>query len=112
MSKLTELPDNLLNDLPDYLFDSVEKCAETLTEDELVSVIALLIEFQVVFSSGEFDIGRTGFFKHRVATPGASSCRHPLRCSSPEQRVEVERQVKNLLERNLIRLSDVHGPVQ
>ncbi len=58
--------------------------------------VKLLTEYQDVFSTGEFDIGRTSLIKHRIDTPGARPVRQPLRRSSPEQRAEVERQVHEL----------------
>ena len=58
----------------------------------------LLTEYQDVFSTGEYDIGRTGLIRHRIDTPGAHPRRQTLRRTSPEQRAEIERQVKELKE--------------
>ena len=104
--RATETPIDIKSELPEHLCDLLERCSEGLTEDELQEVIYLLIAYQDVFSTGEFDIGRTGWIRHGIDTQSARPSRLPLRRSSPEQRAEVERQVKELLERKLIRPSD------
>ena len=63
-------------------------------------------ESEQEFSAGEYDIGRTGLIRRRIGTPGARPRRQTLRRTSPEQRAEIERQVKELKERDLIRPSD------
>ncbi len=94
------------SELPEHLCDIMERCTEGLEDDEVNEVVKLLTEYGDVFSKGEFDIGRTNLIKHRIDTPGARPVRQPLRRSSPEQRAEVERQVKELQEQNLIQPSD------
>jgi hypothetical protein len=66
----------------------------------------LLVQYQDVFSSGEFDLGRTTWVKHEIDTGGAAPIRQPMRRSSPQQRAEVERQVQELLAKGLIQHSD------
>ena len=92
--------------LPEHLWDILERCSALLAEGEIEEVVKLLTEYQDVFSAGEYDIGRTGLIRHRIGTPGARPRRQTLRRTSPEQRAEIERQVKELKERDLIRPSD------
>ena len=106
MRATTETPVEVKFELPEHLCDLLERCSEGLTEDELLEVIYLLVAYQDVFSRGEFDIGRTSWIRHGIDTQSARPRRLPLRRSSPEQRAEVERQVKELLERKLIQPSD------
>ena len=80
--------------LPEHLWDLLERCSALLSEGEIDEVVKLLTEYQDVFSAGEYDIGRTGLIRHRIGTPGASPRRQTLRRTSPEQRAEIERQVK------------------
>ncbi len=94
------------NVVPDHLCDLMERCSKGLENEEVTEVVKLLSEYEDVFSKGEFDIGRTSLIKHKIDTPGAHPIRQPLRRSSPEQRAEVDRQVKELLDRNLIQPSD------
>jgi hypothetical protein len=77
-----------------------------MNEEDTRRVERLLIQYQGVFSSGEFDIGRTTWVKHGIDTGGAAPIRQPLRRSSPTQRAEVERQVEELLAKGLIQPSD------
>ena len=92
--------------VPEHLCDVLERCSALLEEDEIEEVVKLLAEYQDVFSAGEYDIGRTGLIRHSISTQTARPVRQSLRRSSPEQRAEVERQVKELKKRNLIRPSD------
>jgi len=92
--------------LPDHLEELYEKCTTHLDPRAKEEVLDLLINYQDVFSRGEFDIGRTPWVKHSIDTQGAQPIRQPLRRSSPTQRAEVERQVSELLDRGLIEPSD------
>ncbi len=105
-AKLSVQSEAEVNVLPEHLCELIERCSEGLEEDEVSDAVKLLTEYQDVFSTGEFDIGRTSLIKHRIDTPGARPVRQPLRRSSPEQRAEVERQVHELQERNLVQPSD------
>ena len=84
----------------------LERCSALLSEGEIEEVSKLLTEYQDVFSTGEYAIGHTGPIRHHIGTPGARPRRQTLHRTSPEQRAEIERQVKELKEINLIRPSD------
>jgi len=92
--------------LPDYLNELAERSTAGLGDEDKKMVIDLLIRYQDVFSSGEFDIGRTTWVKHSIETGDARPVRQRLRRSSPQQREEVERQVQELLAKGLIQPSD------
>ena len=92
--------------LPEHLWDILARCSVLLAEGKIEEVVKLLTEYQDVFSAGEYDIGRTGVIRHRIGTPGARPRRQTLRRTSPEQRAEIERQVKELKERYLLWPSD------
>jgi hypothetical protein len=92
--------------VPQYLEDLLNRSTEGMNEEDTRRVERLLIQYQGVFSSGEFDIGRTTWVKHSIDTGGAAPIRQPLRRSSPTQRAEVERQVEELLAKGLIQPSD------
>ena len=57
-----------------------------LEESKRHKVERLLIEYQDVFSTWEFDIGRTTLVQHSIDTGDATPIRQPLRRSSPQQR--------------------------
>ena len=92
--------------LPEYLEELAAKSTEGMEEVERRRVIELLIRYQDVFSSGAYDIGRTKLVKHTIDVGGARPIRQPLRRSSPQQRAETEKQVKELLETGMISPSD------
>ena len=92
--------------LPEHLRELAEQSTDGLEESERGKVERLLVEYQDVFSTGEFDIGRTTLVKHSIDTGDAAPIRQPLRRSSPQQREEVERQVQELLSKGLIQPSD------
>lgn len=103
---VTEESIELESGIPEHLLDMIERCCGELEESEVEKVVSLLTEYQDVFSTGEFDIGHTDLIRHSIDTQGAHPIRQRLRRSSPEQRTEVERQVKELKERGLIQPSD------
>ena len=92
--------------MPDHLRELFEQSIVNLDSAESEGVKELFVEYQDVFSQGEFDIGRTKLVKHRIDTQDARPIRQPLRRQSPVQRAEVERQVSELLDKGLIQPSD------
>ena len=84
----------------------MERSICNLGSDDRERVVKLLFKYQDVFSSGEFDIGRTTWVKHSIDTGDATPIRQALRRQSPKQRDEVERQVQELLAKGLIQASD------
>ena len=93
-------------EVPEHLTDLVNQSAKDLGPEDTERVTNLLIDYQDVFSKGEYDIGRTNFVKHSIDTENARPIRQPLRRSSPQQREEVERQVGELLDKGMIQPSD------
>ncbi len=66
----------------------------------------LLYKYSDVFSSSSYDIGRTDITKHHIHTGDAVPVRQPPRRKPPDQRVEIERQVQDLLKEGLITKSN------
>ena len=95
-----------LGEMPIYLEELARRSTEDMEEVEKEMVESLLVRYQDVFSSSEFDIGRTTWVKHSINTGDAAPVRQPLRRSSPQQRAEVERQVHELLAKGLIEPSN------
>ncbi|XP_072039250.1 uncharacterized protein [Amphiura filiformis] len=79
--------------MPPYLEELARRSTDGLDLGDRAKVKGLLIAYQDVFSSGEFDIGRTTWVKHNIDTGDAAPIRQRVRRSSPQQRAEVERQV-------------------
>ena len=88
--------------LPEHLTELAAQSTAGLDQGECEKVERLLVEYQDVFSTGEFDIGRTTLVKYSIDTGDAAPIRQPLRRSSSQQREEVERQVQELLSKGLI----------
>ncbi len=92
--------------VPDHLQDLMERCTDGLDEEDTDAVKSLLSRYSDVFSTGDYDIGRTTLVKHRIDTGDAAPIRQPLRRASPEKRAEIEKQVSELLDKKLIEPSD------
>jgi len=63
----------------------------------------LLRDYGDVFSSGDNDVGLTGVARHEIPlTAGTVPIWQPTRRLGPEKEKEVNRQVRDLLDRGLI----------
>jgi len=63
----------------------------------------LLCEYKDVFSSGNHDVGLTSAVRHEIPlAAGTTPDRQPTRRLGPEKEKEVSRQVRDLLDRDLI----------
>nr|XP_054748046.1 uncharacterized protein LOC129253648 [Lytechinus pictus] len=79
-----------------------------LTESERRQALELLESYSDIFSSGPEDVGETDFLHHRIHTTTETPTRQRAYRTSPSMRVEIQRQVDDLLERNIIEES--HSP--
>ena len=86
----------------DHMKDLISRTVAGLDSQYHEQVEKLLTDYSDVFSSSTYDIGRTDKIKHQIHTGDAVPVRQPPRRKPPEQRIEIERQVKNLLEEGLI----------
>ncbi len=93
-------------EVPEHIQELETRCTENMCPEDVTKVTSLLRDYQDVFSKGEYDLGRTTLVKHRIETKGTPPIRQPLRRSSPEKRLEIERQVTELLDKRLIEPSD------
>ena len=83
-----------------------EHSAEQLTEEESHAVAKLLHRHEDIFSLSEQDLGRTKLIKHDVDTGNARPIKQQPRRASPSKHVEIERQVEDLLQRDIIKKSN------
>ena len=57
------------------------------------------------FALSEQDLGKTNLTKHHIDTGNARSIKQHLRRTAPPKRVEIERQVEDLLRRDIVKKS-------
>ena len=57
------------------------------------------------FALSEQDLGKTNLTKHHIDTGNARSIKQHLRRTAPAKRVEIERQVEDLLQRDIVKKS-------
>ena len=88
--------------VPDHLEDLWKETSAGLSETEQEAVARLLIKYQDVFSKDDFDIGRTKLVKHSIYTGTSAPIKQRPRRAPGMNRSEINKQVKDLLERNLI----------
>ena len=86
--------------VPEFLTDLLHETLEDLPEDP--GVPKMLGTFQDVFASTNSDLGRTGWTKHGIVTKPVQPSKLPARRAPIAQQKEIDRQVKDLLERGLI----------
>ena len=92
--------------LPGPLKELWERSAEQLTEEEGHAVVKLLHRHKDMFSLSEQDLSRTKLIKHHIDTGDARPIKQQPRCASPSKHVEIERQVEDLLQRDIIKKSN------
>ena len=99
-----EQPDQDGVGLPDHLTSLFARAKENcpgLEQEEQLS--ALLIKYQDVFSKGAEDMGRTTLVEHSIpVVEGTRPIRHPPRRLGSEKEAEAEKQVQELLAKELI----------
>ena len=95
-------PEELAHHVKDLYKETISK----LDNEYHSQVAELLMDYSDVFSSGTYDIGKTGMIKHHIHTGDAVPVRQPPRRKPPDQREEIERQVKGLLSEGLITRSN------
>ena len=82
-------------------------CQICETDDQFARLAVLLIAYQDVFSKGDDDIGWTDVMKHSIPLmEGTRPNRQPPRRLGLEMDKEVERQVADLVQRNMVEPAD------
>lgn len=89
-------------ELPEHVSDLFERGSSLLCEKEKEALKEMLMEFQDVFSKGDFDIGKTNLVKHTINTGDAAPIRQRYRRLPKSQQEEADTQIKDLLERGVI----------
>ena len=92
--------------LPGPLRELWERSAEQLTEEESHAVAKLLHRHKDIFSLSEQDLGRTKMITHHIDTGNARPIKQQPRRASPAKHVEIDRQVEDLLQRDIIKKSN------
>jgi len=92
--------------LPDYVRGIYERMAGNVTEGkEKEAVIRLLVEFEEVFSSQEFDIGRFELLEHEIVLHDLKPFRNAMRCTPLCFQEEEEKTLKHMLAAGVIQPS-------
>jgi hypothetical protein len=78
---------------------------EGFSHTEQRAITDLLLEFEDVFSHGEYDLGRTNIIEHAIEIVGEKPKRCGPRPLNPAMRQELEKQMNDLLKNDLIQPS-------
>lgn len=90
---------------PVHLEDLAQRSSTDVTEEDRLKIRNLLDKYQDVFSKGDHDIGRTDRVQHSIHTTCPAPIRQHPRRHPMGQREEIETQVKDMLERGIIKPS-------
>lgn len=101
-----EVQTDALKEVPGHVKDLWLRSTENLDEDQREAVQKLLIQYQTIFSKTDGDLGRTGLVKHTIETGSVRPIRQPVRRIPWAQHEEAERQVKQMMENDLIQPSN------
>ena len=88
--------------VPEHLKTLYENTCELLDVEQSRQVRHLLNEFSDVFVSSDKDIGRTGIIKHEIETGNARPIKHKPRRLPLQKSEEADKQIKEMLEKDLI----------
>ena len=93
--------------LPDFLKDLFERSAKNLNEDQKESLKALLIEFQDVFASHDFDLGHFSELQHTIPLlASAVPVKEKIRRTPSKFEGEEEKNLEAMLEAGVIQPSN------
>ena len=100
--------DSDLPELPTFLDEHFQRWTADFSDSDKVKVHTLLAQYSSVFSSGEFDVGRTDVIRHKIPLlEGASPVKQRPYRHGHVQEAEIERQVEKLKSHDLI--EECHG---
>ena len=115
VESVSELPSDTQQDsnpvskfdvLPDHLIDLFERSSKFSVQIQKTKLKSFLCEFEDIFAVGDHDLGRTGLIKHKIKTSENAPIKQPPRRLPLHQRLEEEKQVKQMLSRNVIEPSE------
>lgn len=92
-------------DVPAYLRDLLSRSATRLDHRQAACLAELLRSYADVFSSGDFDLGRTGLVKHHINTGDSLPIKQPPRRIAPAKRQEMEKAVNELIAQGIVEKS-------
>ena len=79
--------------------------SSALNPSEQNALVRLLEEYRDIFSTSPRDLGRTNLAKHNIDTGNAAPIRKPPYRVSPSQRQEIDKHVREMLDKNVIKPS-------
>ena len=92
--------------LPEHLLGLFERSSKFLDENQKVKLSSFLSEFKDVFAVGDHDLGRTGLVKHKINVGDNAPIKQAPRRLPLHQRLEEEKQIEQMLSRDVIEVSD------
>ena len=87
------------------LWNMVEQCDETLSEEQQLKLYNLLLSHADIFATGDDDLGRTNHLSHTISTGSHMPIRQQARRMPPYQRSEVKELLESMLARDVIQPS-------
>ena len=88
--------------LPDHTVDLAERTTRDLTPEQSLSVKKLLMDFQDIFSIGNFYLGLFKGIQHRINTGNALPIKSKLRRTPLGFQTEEEKHLKSMLDKGII----------
>ena len=76
-----------------------------LTDVENRRLNVLLKQYEDVFATSRFDLGRTSIIRHKIDTGDARPIKQPPYRVSQKQKMEIESQIQTMLEQDVIKVS-------
>jgi transposase InsO family protein len=90
------------NAMPEHIKDLLEGIDKDVTQTEQERLRDILKQYADVFSSSEFDLGRTGIVKHEIDTGSARPIKQMLRRQPIAQLPHIDKQVQDMLDQGII----------
>ena len=93
-------------ELPEHLVALYERSCEGLNEDQMRQLKRLLIEYQDVFASHEFDLGCFTAVEHEIDLENNVAFREKMRRTPPGMEGEEEKHIKEMMDAGVIKHSE------
>ena len=89
-------------EVPGHLQDLLQRAKSSVNDDAHPKISKLLSDYEDVFSKGDHDIGKTDRVKHSIHTTCPAPIRQCPRRPAIGERDEIDKQVKDMLDRGII----------